>query len=103
MGHHGSSSSHAVGRSRRWRSRVLAAVFAIASALATAPVAPAAASFPGNNGLIAYACGGICTVNPDGTNVTKLTTGTPDITPAWSADGTKIVFVRQEGSPEPIY
>ena len=34
-------------------------------------------------------------MNPDGSGVTRLTTNSgPDIEPAWSPDGTKIVFAR---------
>jgi TolB protein len=64
--------------------------------------APASATFPGSNGKLAFflCCGlsRIVTINPDGTNRTSLTSdrrGNAD--PAWSADGSKIVYVRNYG------
>jgi Tol biopolymer transport system component len=79
--------------------------------------APAEATFPGANGKIAFpycdatqtTCG-LFTVNPDGTERTQIThvqrgecidvySGSyeagRDYNPAWSADGKKIVFVRE--------
>jgi hypothetical protein len=68
---------------------------------------PAHAAFPGKNGKIVFrslradpnpAGCGICNyelfkMNPDGTDVTRLTNNPgADWAPAWSADGTKIVF-----------
>ncbi|OGD52948.1 hypothetical protein A3K80_03245 [Candidatus Bathyarchaeota archaeon RBG_13_38_9] len=59
------------------------------------------AAFPGGNGLIAFSSdrdGGpseIYVMNPDGSGATRLTfNGQEDGRPAWSADGSKIVFVR---------
>ncbi len=49
------------------------------------------------------------TANPDGSNVTKLTfqtaDGSSDVVPAWSPDGTKLVFYRYtpRGGPQGIY
>lgn len=66
--------------------------------------APASASFPGGNGLIAFACGGICTITPLGTDQRQLTTDERDGMPSWSPDGTKIAFMRRgENSTKPIF
>lgn len=59
-------------------------------------VAPTAqATFPGANGKLVMSMGppGLGTVNPDGTGLTRLTTGI-DSLPAWSADGRRIAFRR---------
>jgi hypothetical protein len=57
--------------------------------------APAQATFPGQNGLIAYTdpTGHVHTVNPDGTNDRALTQGTD---PEWTPDG-RYLLVRQGG------
>ena len=60
------------------------------------------AAYPGANGKIAYDNGDgsnsqIWTVNPDGSAPTKLTTGPHDESPAFSADGKRIAFNREEG------
>jgi uncharacterized repeat protein (TIGR01451 family) len=57
----------------------------------------AAGAFPGGNGAIAYTCFSgnsedICTINADGSGQTQLTTGGFDRRPAWSPDGSRIVF-----------
>jgi Tol biopolymer transport system component len=59
-----------------------------------------AAPLPASMGLIAFGCGyHICTMSPDGTNITDLTkSDDPSIVlaaydPVWSPDGTKIAFV----------
>jgi TolB protein len=68
------------------------------------------AAFPGGNGLIAFMSdryGGdseIFVMNPDGSGVTRLTFNSQDdITPAWSADGSKIVFARDDGDDLEIW
>lgn len=62
---------------------------------------PARANFPGADGRIAYSgvstgTGNIYTVEPNGSDTRQLTSLTPDqggaIEPAWSPDGSKIVF-----------
>lgn len=69
------------------------AALALAATLAL-PTAQAEASFPGRNGLIAYADGGIRVMNPDGTGMRRLTYNAADRQPAWSPDGRKIAFSR---------
>jgi dipeptidyl aminopeptidase/acylaminoacyl peptidase len=70
--------------------------------------APAGASFPGANGLIAFARQGeradspffIYTMNSSGKEKTRLTTDGSSRNPAWSSDGERIAFDRApaEGS-----
>ena len=49
-------------------------------------------TFPGANGLIAYASGSnVATITPDGTVITPIASGQD---PSWSADGSKIAYVR---------
>jgi uncharacterized repeat protein (TIGR01451 family) len=75
--------------------------------------APAHATFPGENGKIAFSskrddpnpsgCGSSCnyeiyTINPDGTGLTRLTVDPGfDGFPSWSADGQKIAFSCSTG------
>ena len=93
---------------------------ALAAALAAVAVAPtglvAHAAFPGANGRIAFSTGflfpdnfelpartQIYTVGPDGTDQRRLTNVAEDHhagAPDWSADGTRIVYQRDE-SGEP--
>src|SRR5438105_1357594 len=66
------------------------------------------AAFPGQNGKIAFyrsvGAYAIFTVNPDGSGLTMLTTTEANNTfPAWSADGTKIVFTSDRDGNEEIY
>src|SRR2546430_11948723 len=82
-----------------WRSAVGTAL--LGACLAVAALAPQAhAAFPGKNGKIAFSSdrGGnfnICTVNPDGTELTRLTDDLQaDVEPRWSADGARIAFMR---------
>jgi Tol biopolymer transport system component len=76
--------------------RFAAVAFAAAFAMALLS-STAFATFPGANGLIAFArdIGGgkseIATMKPDGSHVRSLTRGNA---PAWSADGKRIVFMR---------
>jgi WD40-like Beta Propeller Repeat len=69
----------------------------VAAWLALAPAAHAA--LPGANGMIAFDCGGICTVNPDGSGLHKVGAGTK---PAWSPDGNRIVFERVTEASDPF-
>src|SRR5215207_11733311 len=70
---------------------------------------PAEAAFPGANGKIVFAGRVMRTpyegqdeifkMNPDGSNATRLTHNTGhDYDPAWSSDGQKIAFTREEKS-----
>jgi WD40-like Beta Propeller Repeat len=59
-----------------------------------------AAAYPGLNGRIAYAFGdayqtSIWTANPDGSAPVKLTSGSGDYAPAYSANGSRIAFERE--------
>jgi Tol biopolymer transport system component len=73
----------------------------------TTPVAHAA--FPGTNGKIVFSSNRdgneeIYTMNPDGSNVTRLTNNSAnDQYPSWSADGTKIVFDSNRDGNFEIY
>jgi dipeptidyl aminopeptidase/acylaminoacyl peptidase len=85
-----------------WVSRVIRPWLALTAAMALAP-GTALAAFPGANGRIAYtlepdspAPPTIHTVLPSGGNDQTLTTGWQ---PSWSADGTRIAFVRDVAAP----
>jgi Tol biopolymer transport system component len=66
---------------------------AVALAAAVVAISPAWGGFPGDNGLIAYACGAdICVVEADGTGGKTLVASATD--PAWSADGLELAYVK---------
>ncbi len=89
------------------RANLFKVVLAAAAALLTACLLalavmekPAGATFPGENGKIAYvtdrftgATQEIEVMDADGSNHTRLTNNAAnDFGPAWSSDGTKIAF-----------
>jgi hypothetical protein len=82
--------------------KLLIALGCLAIALIVVPSAQAA--YPGANGRVVFVNStGIASANPDGTDFKQLTTvggNVSDQNPAWSADGTKIVFDRNDGSSE---
>lgn len=81
--------------------RALIALAAVSGLLVI--VSPVRATFPGGNGKIAFFdyTGEplqIYTINPDGSGRTQLTSGQlANQYPAWSADGSKVVYVRSRG------
>jgi dipeptidyl aminopeptidase/acylaminoacyl peptidase len=84
----------------RRRSAFVGAWAACLAVLALATT-PAHAAFPGANGKITFVRDGqIWVMNPDGSDATQLTShdGTARGTPAWSADGRLIAFVRAFGT-----
>jgi len=83
--------------------RSLIAVALMITAVSVAAIEPAIATYPGAVGRIAFAAfvpsigqEQIFTIEPDGTDRTMLThsANADNINPAWSADGTQIVFER---------
>jgi Tol biopolymer transport system component len=83
---------------------------AICAGLCIGLAAPAHATFPGQNGKIAYTVQtslsnfDIATINSDGSGQTQLTsTSAPEGLPQWSADGSKIVFTSQRDGNDEIY
>src|SRR6187551_3535941 len=71
--------------------------------------APAHASFPGQNGKIAFnssrdGSNQIYLMNPDGSNVVRVT-DPPGVSfgPEWSPDGTRIAFVSTRDGNHEIY
>lgn len=80
--------------------RKLSLAIAITASLSALAAPAADAAFPGNNGRVAFAelVGPefkIFSMNPDGSGLMQLTSGaTSDTEPAWSANGSRIVFAR---------
>jgi Tol biopolymer transport system component len=75
------------------RTRTLRGLVVFATLATMLPASgPAHASFPGENGKIAFDHAGIETINPDGSG--RATVPVPEHAnrPAWSPDGTKLAF-----------
>jgi len=78
------------------RRPIILAVFTLTAALSVASGHPARAGFPGKNGVLVFSTeGDIAVVRPDGGGFRYLTSGPEEDTdPSWSADGSRIAFVR---------
>ena len=93
---------------RTTRERCRATLFAglLAAAVATATASPAAATFPGRDGRIAFVdfiTGQIYAVNPDGTGLAQLThTDARHVafTPEWTADGRVTFSLLRANTPD---
>src|SRR6266487_4027076 len=75
----------------------------IAAAAFAVCVAPAAATFPGQDGSIVYIDRGhVMTMNPDGSSQTQLTNGAGNSDPAFSESGNGIVYAHRTGKNQAI-
>jgi TolB protein len=78
-------------------------------AVLTLIAAPASATFPGHNGLIAFqaqtaASVQIYTVRPNGRSLQQITYLSGDaLAPAWSSDGRRIVFEHDAPGESPTW
>ena len=78
----------------------LVAIVLVTTGLVLLPPTPAAATFPGREGRIAFddfITGEIYAVDPDGTGLVRLThepRGVVAVWPSWSPDGSHLVFTR---------
>lgn len=96
------------------RRRTRAALMGLSAAIVGGMIAaaPASATFPGDNGKLAFVkiVDGtfndreIWTVNPDGTDLTQITTdGGQKGAPEWSPDGSKIIFRRSSAMGSGVF
>lgn len=78
------------------RRTIILSVFAVMVALFVINEQPARAGFPGKNGILVFSTeGDIAVMRSDGGGFSYLTSGPEqDTDPSWSADGSRIVFVR---------
>lgn len=94
-------------RRPRWGARRLVglAVAGLASApLLISLAVPAAASYAGGNGKIAFIRDGdLWTVNPNGAGETRLTTTGDNAHPRWSPDGLRIAFDSRRSGSGDVY
>ena len=75
-------------------------VVALVAAVIWAPIQPAEAAWPGEDGRLVFiipaadntALGDVHTALPDGSDLRRLTTSQSATIPAWSPDGTRILF-----------
>jgi len=90
---------------RRHRATFAIVVLAAAAGVALLAISMSdstRAAFPGANGRIAYSygdgySGSIWSANADGTSPARLTNGANDYSPAYSANGGRIAFERENG------
>jgi len=94
---------------RSAKSLILATGVALAALGAVAAVVPAeASSFPGANGRIAFVSNRsgeyqeIWTMDPDGSDMTQLTSVRNAVEPTWSADGQKLAYLEVDGNVQVI-
>lgn len=75
----------------QFRPLVVAMGFMIATFVSLVP-APEPVSAAGNGNVVFIRNNSIYTMDPAGTNITQLTSGSTDDCPVWSPDGTKIAY-----------